>query len=40
MENNLHKKKSLKNWFIKKILSNESTREDILNYIATIDKDE
>ena len=40
MENNLDKKISLKNWFIKKLLSNESTREEILNYIATIDQND
>ena len=40
MENNLQNKKSLKYWFIKRLLSNESTREDILNYIATFDKDD
>jgi len=40
MENNLKKKSSLKNWFIKRLLIDESTREDILNYIATNDQNE
>ncbi len=35
MENNsLHKKTSLKNWLIKFLLTKESTREEILSYIA------
>ena len=33
--NNLEKKISWKNWLIKKLLSNETTREEVLNYIAT-----
>ena len=28
-----------KNWIIKKLLTSESTREEILNYIAGIDND-
>ena len=37
--NNLEKNKSWKNWLIKKLLSNEATREEILNYIATNEED-
>tara|TARA_X000000368_G_scaffold409116_1_gene390621 strand:+ start:1270 stop:2124 length:855 start_codon:yes stop_codon:yes gene_type:complete len=33
--NNIEKKSSFKNWFIKRLLANESTREEILNYIAS-----
>ena len=33
--NNLEKKISWKNWLIKKLLSSEATREEVLNYIAT-----
>ncbi len=33
--NNLQKKSSLKNWFIKKYLQNESAREEVLSYIAS-----
>ena len=33
-KNNLNKKNSLKKWFIEKLLSNESTREEVLTYIA------
>jgi CBS domain containing-hemolysin-like protein len=41
MENNhLEKKLSWKNWLIKRLLSSESTREEILNYIATNQEDE
>ena len=37
MENNsIEKKTSWKNWLIKKLLTSESTREEILNYIAGI----
>ena len=40
MENNhLEKKSSWKNWLIKKLLSNEATREEVLNYIATNEED-
>ncbi len=37
--NNTDKTSSWKNWIIKKLLSNDSTKEDILNFIAN-DKDE
>ena len=37
--NNLDKKLSWKNWLIKRLLSSEATREEILNYIATNDED-
>ena len=33
----LRKKTTWKNWLIKKLLTNESTKEDILNYIAGSD---
>ena len=33
-KNNLDKSYSWKNWIIKKLLSNDSTKEDILNFIA------
>ncbi len=33
-KNNIDKSNSWKNWIIKKLLSNESTKEDILNFIA------
>ncbi len=33
--NNIEKKSSFRNWFIKRLLANESTREEILNYIAS-----
>ena len=33
--NNLQKKSFLKEWLFKKFLSNESTKEEILNFIAT-----
>ena len=33
----LRKKTTWKNWLIKKLLTSESTKEDILNYIAGID---
>ena len=33
--NNLQKKSFLKKWLFKKFLSNESTKEEILNFIAT-----
>ena len=40
MENNNFKKKiSWKNWLIKKLLSSEATREEVLNYIATNEED-
>ena len=32
--NNIDKSYNWKNWIIKKLLSNDSTKEDILNYIA------
>ena len=38
--NNLDKKLSWKNWLIKRLLSSETTREEILNYIATNEEDE
>ena len=37
--NNLEKKLSWKNWLIKRLLSNESTREEVLNYIASNEED-
>ena len=37
--NNADKSSSWKNWIIKKLLSNDSTKEDILNFIAN-DEDE
>ena len=37
MNNNIDKSYSWKNWIIKKLLSNDSTKEDILNYIANED---
>ena len=41
MENNqIEKKTSWKNWLIKRLLSSESTREEILNFIATNDEDQ
>ena len=41
MENNqIEKKTSWKNWLIKRLLSKESTREEILNFIATNDEDQ
>ena len=41
MENNqIEKKTSWKNWLIKRLLSTESTREEILNFIATNDEDQ
>ena len=41
-KNNFDKSYSWKNWIIKKLLSNDSTKEDILNFIANDDnnKDE
>ncbi len=36
-KNNLDKPSSWKNWVIKKLLTNDSTKEDILNYIANDD---
>ena len=33
--NNIEKKSSFRNWFIKRLLANETTREEILNYIAS-----
>ena len=33
--NNIEKKTSFRNWYIKRLLANESTREEILNYIAS-----
>ena len=32
--NNADKSSSWKNWIIKKLLSNDSTKEDIFNFIA------
>ena len=41
MENNqIEKKTSWKNWLIKRLLSSESTREEILNFIATNEEDQ
>ena len=37
--NNLEKKLSWKNWLIKRLLSSESTREEVLNYIASNEED-
>ena len=37
--NNTDKTSSWKNWIIKKLLSNDSTKEDILNFIANDDDD-
>tara|TARA_Y100000768_G_C23864341_1_gene627298 strand:- start:52 stop:891 length:840 start_codon:yes stop_codon:yes gene_type:complete len=37
MNKNIDKSYSWKNWIIKKLLSNESTKEDILNFIANED---
>ena len=34
MSNTIDKSYNWKNWIIKKLLSNESTKEDILNFIA------
>ena len=40
MKNNkLRKNLSLKQWLIKKFLSNETTKEEVLNFIATSDED-
>ena len=36
--NNADKSSSWKNWIIKKLLSNDSTKEDILNFIIISDK--
>ena len=36
-KNNIDKSYSWKNWIIKKLLSNDSTKEDILNFIANED---
>ena len=33
--NNFNKKSSLKNWLIKKLLTSETTKEEVLNYIAS-----
>tara|TARA_B100000886_G_scaffold336890_1_gene296522 strand:+ start:1101 stop:1952 length:852 start_codon:yes stop_codon:yes gene_type:complete len=38
-KNNLEKTYSWKNWIIKKLLTNESTKEDILNFIANEDNE-
>ena len=41
MENkNFNKKPSLKNWLIKKLLTSETTKEEVLNYIASDQNDE
>ena len=37
--NNADKSSSWKNWIIKKLLSNDSTKEDILNFIANDEND-
>ena len=37
MNNNIDKPNSWKNWIIKKVLTNDSTKEDILNFIANDD---
>ena len=37
MNNNIDKPNSWKNWIIKKLLTNDSTKEDILNFIANDD---
>ena len=39
-KNNPDKSYSWKNWIIKKLLSNDSTKEDILNFIANEDNNE
>ena len=39
VDNNLGKRISWKNWLIKKLLSSEATREEVLNYIATNEED-
>ena len=38
-KNNIDKTYSWKNWIIKKLLTNDSTKEDILNYIANESKE-
>ena len=35
MENNIEKKPFLKNWIIKKLLSTEKSKDEVLNYIAS-----
>ncbi len=40
MNNNTEKSYSWKNWIIKKLLSNDSTKEDILNFIANEKNDQ
>ena len=40
MNNNLERKYSWKNWLIKKLLSNETTREEVLTFIANNEEDE
>ena len=37
MNSNIDKTSTWKNWIIKKLLSNNSTKEDILNFIANED---
>ena len=39
-KNKIEKKTSWKNWLIKRLLSKESTREEILNFIATNNEDQ
>ena len=39
MNNNTDKSYNWKNWIIKKLLSNDSTKEDILNFIANESND-
>ena len=38
-KNNFEKTNSWKNWIIKKLLTNNSTKEDILNFIANEDSE-
>ena len=40
MSNTIDKSYNWKNWIIKKLLSNESTKEDILNFIANEDNND
>ena len=40
MSNSTDKSYNWKNWIIKKLLSNDSTKEDILNFIAKDDKNQ
>ena len=36
---NLEKKTSWKNWLIKKLISSEASKEEVLNFIARDDED-